>query len=275
MTLRTDDAAHTLHGAKRRPAARRDRPRRAGRASAVVLGAALGAALAALAGADIVAAQTFRRPVACDSCIANWYYFDQDASGGRQDWNCATSTYNGHRGSDYSLAGGNGAIATGYDVVAAAAGTVVSVQDGHYDRCGTCDASVDSRCGTGYGFGYGNHVVINHGSYRVVYAHLRQGSVRVRAGDTVACGQAIGQIGSSGCSTGAHLHFETRPLGGAATSAFDPYEGRCSPTSPSRWVSQGAHRAMPSPMCEGGAPPPPTCPSGTYPIWTCNAARTV
>jgi hypothetical protein len=223
---------------------------------------------------SIVASQTFRRPVACDACIANWFYFDQDSSGGIQDWNCQRSTYNGHRGSDFSLAGGNGAIDRGYDVVAAAAGSVVSVQDGHYDRCGTCDASVDSRCGTGYGFGYGNHVVVNHGSYRVIYAHLRQGSVRVRPGDSVACGQTLGQIGSSGCSTGAHLHFETRPLGGASTSAFDPFAGPCSPTSPSLWVSQGGHRSMPSPMCEGGEPPPPTCPSDTYPIWTCNAART-
>ena len=43
------------------------------------------------------AAQTFRRPTACDSCIANWFYFDEDAaSGPDDDWNCAGSSYDGH-----------------------------------------------------------------------------------------------------------------------------------------------------------------------------------
>jgi len=230
---------------------------------------ALAVTLLCLGVAAPAGAQTFRRPVACDTCIANWFYFDQDAGGGRQDWSCSTSSYDGHRGSDFSLAGGNGAIDAGHDVVAGADGTVVSTQDGHYDRCATCSASVDARCGTGFGFGYGNHVVVNHGSYRVIYAHLRNGSVTVGPGDAVTCGQTIGQIGSSGCTTGAHLHFETRPLGGAAASAFDPFAGACSPTSPSRWESQGPHRGLPGAACDGT----PTCPSGTFEIWTCDAER--
>ena len=217
-----------------------------------------------------VSAQTFRCPTACTTCIANWYYFDEDGGGGTQDWNCAGSTYDGHRGSDFSLAGGNGAIDTGYDIVAAADGMVVSTEDGHYDHCMTCTASVDGRCGTAYGFGYGNHVVINHGGYRVIYAHMRSGSVRVGPGATVRCGDVIGQIGSSGCTTGAHVHFETRPVGGSSSTAFDPFAGSCSPTSPSRWVSQGPHRGLPGAGCDGT----PTCPSGTYPIWTCDPART-
>jgi hypothetical protein len=226
---------------------------------------------ALLAAAAPARAQTFRRPTACDSCIANWYYFDDTGEGGgTQDWNCGSSTYEYHRGSDFSLAGGNGAIATGYDVVAAADGTVESSQDGHYDHCTTCSASVDGRCGTDYGYGYGNHVVINHGSYKVIYAHMRNGSIRVGPGDTVRCGDVVGQIASSGCSTGAHLHFETRPTGGAYTTAFDPFQGSCSSTSPTRWTSQGPYRGMPDPACDGS----PTCPSGTYEIWTCNDART-
>lgn len=212
------------------------------------------------------------RPTACDSCIAGWYYFDNDGgAAGSEDWNCGTSSYDGHRGSDFSLAGGNGAIATGYDVVAAADGEVVSTQDGHFDQCRTCNAATDSRCGTGFGFGYGNHVVVNHGDHRVVYAHLRNGSVRVSPGQRVTCGQTLGQIGSSGCSTGAHLHFEVRPLGGASTTAFDPFRGPCSPTNPSRWNEQGPHRGLPGATC---GDPVPTCPGGTFPIWTCNAALT-
>jgi MYXO-CTERM domain-containing protein len=226
-------------------------------------------AVALLVLAGPAQAQRFRRPFACDTCIANWYYFDQRAGGGVQDWNCGSSSYDGHRGSDYSLRGGNGAIDGGHDVVAAADGEVVAAQDGFFDRCTACGGS---GCGVDYGFGFGNHVVINHGSYRVVYAHLRNGSVRVRVGERVRCGQVIGQIGSSGCSTGAHLHFETRPLGGGYMTAFDPYAGSCSPTSPTLWVSQGPYRGIPGDACDG--PPPPMCPAGTYPIWTCNTERT-
>jgi len=231
------------------------------------------ALLAALAGVALapasVTAQTLSRPTACASCIANWFYFDEDASGAAGDWNCGTSSYDGHHGSDFSLAGGNGAIATGYDVVAAADGVVERAEDGHFDHCTACGGT---GCGRDFGFGYGNHLVINHGSYKVTYAHMRNGSVRVGVGDHVSCGQVIGQIGSSGCSTGAHLHFETRPLGGGYATAFDPFQGGCSPTSPSLWVSQGPHRGLPGATC--GGPPPPTCPAGTYAIWTCNAAST-
>ncbi len=55
--------------------------------------------------------------------------------------------------------------------------------------------------------GYGNTVVIEHpGHIRTRYAHLS--SATVAAGDQVAAGAVIGRVGSSGRSTGAHLHFE-------------------------------------------------------------------
>ncbi len=219
------------------------------------------------------AAQTFRRPVACDGCIANWFYFDNDGgAAGDEDWNCGGSSYDGHRGSDFSLRGGNGAIDGAWQVVAAADGVVESAVDGFYDRCTSCPASgASSTCGLGFGGGFGNHVVVRHGSYKVIYAHLRSGSVRVRTGDTVRCGDVIGEIGSSGCTTGAHLHFETRPAGGSYTTAFDPFQGACG-GSTSRWTAQGDYRGMPAPSCDG-VPPPPTCPSGWYDIWTCSGAE--
>ena len=40
------------------------------------------------------------------------------------------------------------------------------------------------------------------------YAHFSANTITVRAGDKVQQGQVIGQVGSSGCSTGPHLHFE-------------------------------------------------------------------
>ncbi len=230
----------------------------------------MGVVLAAAFAPSTLEAQRYRRPVACTDCIANWYYFDQDASGADDDWNCAGSSYDGHRGSDFSLRGGNGAIDTGYDVVAAADGMVVSAMDGFFDRCTSCPAAgADPSCGLGFGGGFGNHVAIQTGGDRVYYAHMRTGSVRVSVGDRVTCGQVIGQIGSSGCTTGAHLHFELRTATSSST-AYDPFAGACSPTSPSRWVSQGGHRSMPEPTCDG--PAPPTCPSGWYPIWTCEGS---
>jgi len=205
-----------------------------------------------LAGSTSAEAQRFRRPTACSGCIGNWYYFDEDTGTGYRDWSCAASSYDGHHGSDFSLSGGNGAIAGGHDVVAMADGDIVTAQDGFFDGCTACGGS---GCGTDFGYGYGNYLVINHGARRTIYAHMRTGSIRVSVGDHVTCGQVIGQIGSSGCSTGAHLHVETRPLGGAAGTAYDPFEGACSPTSPSVWVDQGAHRGLPSESCEGGPPP--------------------
>jgi len=55
----------------------------------------------------------------------------------------------------------------------------------------------------------GNYVVIRHGGGEFSdYVHLKAGSVRVHAGDTVKAGQVIGQLGQSGNSTEPHLHFQ-------------------------------------------------------------------
>jgi murein DD-endopeptidase MepM/ murein hydrolase activator NlpD len=54
----------------------------------------------------------------------------------------------------------------------------------------------------------GNHVVIDHGNGEFsVLGHLRQGSVRVAPGDSVAAGDLLGVVGNSGNSNGPHLHY--------------------------------------------------------------------
>ena len=59
--------------------------------------------------------------------------------------------------------------------------------------------------------GYGNTIVISHGStYKTLYAHMSRFAAGITQGKRVNQGQIIGYIGTSGRSTGPHLHFEVR-----------------------------------------------------------------
>ncbi|MEP7166414.1 MAG: M23 family metallopeptidase [Candidatus Woesebacteria bacterium] len=62
------------------------------------------------------------------------------------------------------------------------------------------------------GWGYGTHVIIDHGdNLSSLYAHLQ--TISASKGQEVSAGQIIGTRGSSGWSTGPHLHFEIRVYG--------------------------------------------------------------
>ena len=94
-----------------------------------------------------------------------------------------------HYGTDIAKSGG-------CDILAAAAGKVIK--------------TVKSNSG------YGNYILIDHGkkngkSYVTLYAHLK--TISVSKGETVVKGQKIGYMGSTGFSTGTHLHFEIRENG--------------------------------------------------------------
>lgn len=89
--------------------------------------------------------------------------------------------YRFHNGIDI-----NGYVSIGTEVVAIKAGTVTSA---------------------GWGGGYGNRVVVDHGNgYTSTYNHLD--SISVSQGASVTSGQVVGLLGTTGDSTGAHLHFE-------------------------------------------------------------------
>jgi LysM repeat protein len=75
------------------------------------------------------------------------------------------------------------------------------------------DAGVVTMAQGGWNYGYGNVVMIDHGNgYITLYGHLSQ--INVVPCQGVGSGQLIGLAGSTGNSTGAHLHFEVRLNGG-------------------------------------------------------------
>ncbi len=126
------------------------------------------------------------------------YYVISSGYGGRWGTN--------HNGID--IAGGNAGAA----VTASRSGTVVRV----VSNC-THNYAKNSSCGCGGG--YGNYVVIQHdGTYSTLYGHMA--SVAVSVGDEVSQGQTLGYVGSTGFSTGFHLHFEIRVNG----SYVDPMQ---------------------------------------------------
>jgi len=68
---------------------------------------------------------------------------------------------------------------------------------------------LEAKEGVSWGPSYGKAVVIDHGDgLRAVYAHLNV--IGVKAGDKVTEGQEIGKVGSTGNSSGPHLHLECR-----------------------------------------------------------------
>ena len=108
-------------------------------------------------------------------------------------------------------------------VVAAAAGTIADKQDENYDR--SC-----SWVGTGDA----NYVILTHNDgSESWYWHLKNGSVTKKGiGQAVAAGEQLGIMGSSGFSTGPHLHFEVY---NAADSLIDPWVGPSNPTTGTSW----------------------------------------
>jgi murein DD-endopeptidase MepM/ murein hydrolase activator NlpD len=95
---------------------------------------------------------------------------------------------------------------TGIDIGAPHGSPVVAVRDGDVVFKGSLGA-------------YGNVVLIEHEDCRTFYAHLSR--INVRSGEKVRAGQKIGEIGSTGLSTGPHLHFEVR-TGKNRTEYLDP-----------------------------------------------------
>jgi hypothetical protein len=185
---------------------------------------------------SLALAQDYAFPTTADDYAAFYPTAYKDHDG--VDWNCGDIRYSGHNGSDFGGGSWTG-MEEGRDITAAADGTVLYTNDGEFDECSTGD------CDGGGGFG--NYVAIQHADGKTTwYGHLKQWSVLVSAGQYVACGTKLGEMGSSGHSTGPHIHFEVRESSGYAS---DPFDGPCS-GPPTYWVDQGVWDGLPGLVCE-------------------------
>ncbi len=129
-------------------------------------------------------------------------------SGGSLQFPCPgytrVSSYFGSRGSP--LAGGSSyhkgidlAAPKGTSILAAESGTVIAVYTG-------CSHNYGKSRSCGCGSGFGNYIMVSHGGGLVtVYAHCS--TINVGLGSKVARGSTIATVGSTGASTGYHLHF--------------------------------------------------------------------
>lgn len=126
-------------------------------------------------------------PVPCSTRITSRFGYRTDPFTGAQKY---------HTGIDIDGFGNDGGA-----VIAAADGTVMT-------------ASYDS--------GYGNYIILDHGSSQTLYAHLS--GISVSAGSYVSQGQTIGALGATGRATGTHLHFEVF-IGGERTDPAQYFSG--------------------------------------------------
>ena len=162
--------------------------------------------------------------------IYNFVDQDEDYPDSLLDYACGDRTYDtesglNHSGIDY------GSLALpwltmqqdGLITVAAADGEIVDRHDGEFDQhCAFDDTAVSNR------------IVLAHADGSItVYAHLKAGTVTPRqTGDWVEAGDYLGVVGSSGFSTGPHLHLGVRD---AADNLIEPFAGECNALNLDTW----------------------------------------
>ncbi len=134
-------------------------------------------------------------------------YVDIDPGAGIMDFAGGSKSYNGHRGIDIDVPTFR-AMDNDFPILAVAQGTVLALDDSHFDRNTSCSGSW-------------NFVTVGHpNGYKTIYGHLKKDSVVVNVGDVVNPGTVLGVVGSSGCSTAPHLHLETLDENGAVVEPF-------------------------------------------------------
>jgi len=157
------------------------------------------------------------------------YLDHDDATGGLQDWNCGTRTYDTSSGYDHQ---GVDIFLWPFtwkqveeeqtEIIAAASGQIIFKSDGSSDQ--NCSFNNDQW----------NAVFIEHSDGSIAwYGHMKNGSLTSKnVGDTVTQGEYLGIVASSGNSTGPHLHFEVYDEN---NNLIDPYTGPCNDLNDTSW----------------------------------------
>jgi murein DD-endopeptidase MepM/ murein hydrolase activator NlpD len=157
--------------------------------------------------------------------VAN--FLDQDpAAGTIKDYLCGSQTYDGHQGTDITLAPypfikmNNNQV----QVIAAATGTIVTRVDGNFDK--NCAGNALTP----------NYIIIEHADGScAIYLHMKMSSLTPKVvGQTVVTGEYIGVAASSGSSSGPHLHFEVW-AGTTVSTLNDAWTGACNSLNASSW----------------------------------------
>jgi len=167
--------------------------------------------------------------------ISNYVDHNSAAPNQLTDYNCGSRTYDtnsgyNHQGLDiytwpftWKLLDDDAV-----EIIAASSGQIIAKNDGEFDR--SCDFNSNTW----------NAVYVQHVDGSVAwYGHMKNGSTTSKSvGDMVSQGEYLGVIGSSGNSTGPHLHFEVWE-DNSYTKLIDPYSGTCNNlNSESWWANQ-------------------------------------
>ncbi|MEZ4386017.1 MAG: peptidoglycan DD-metalloendopeptidase family protein [Candidatus Krumholzibacteriia bacterium] len=161
--------------------------------------------------------------------ISNFVDHDPTYPDHLRDWNCGARSYDlpegyNHQGTDFFLWPFSWHLMddSAVEIVAVAPGVIIQKYDGNYDR--SC----------GFGGGNWNAVYVQHADGSIAwYGHMKNGSTTTKAvGQPVAQGEYLGTVGSSGNSTGPHLHLEMYDPQG---HLLDPWDGSCNPLAGGSW----------------------------------------
>ena len=162
--------------------------------------------------------------------VANYVDLNPANPGSVIDWNCGNRTYDvsgyNHGGCDIFLwpFDINMMEDEQVEIIAAADGIIIGKDDGNFDH----------NCAMGSSDWNAVYVLHNDGKM-TWYGHMKTGSTTsLSVGDTVHTGDYLGLVGSSGSSTGPHLHFEVHD---ALDVVVEPFQGSCNPAT-SLWASQ-------------------------------------
>ncbi len=145
------------------------------------------------------------------------------------DYNCGARTYDqsggyNHQGTDIFIwpFSWHKVDDDDVEIVAGAAGVIIGKYDGNYDR----------NCS--FGGGSWNAVYVRHADGSIAwYGHMKNGSLTAKGvGQAVAAGEYLGIVGSSGNSTGPHLHLE---LFDNLGKLVDPWSGGCNSRNADSW----------------------------------------